>query len=303
MKIAISGGTGMVGRKFSDLLLANGHDVIVLTRGESYEANGIRYVQWLQEGTKPELQLENLDAFVNLAGVSLNEGRWTKEQKDKIYSSRMESTDEVLRILSVVKQKPQVLINASAVGIYPISETAIYTEQSPEKAQDFLGTVVQEWEQRALQAQKLGIRTCLSRFGVILAKDEGALPMMTRPYKLGVGGTIGSGMQWLSWIHVEDVARALLFVIENEALSGPINFTTPNVKRMKDFGKSIGAALHRPHWLPVPAFVLKLALGEKSVLVLDGQHVLPEKLLNAKFEFQFVSVQEAIRDLLYIKAE
>lgn len=297
MKIAISGGTGMVGRKFSDLLLANGHDVIVLTRGESYEANGIRYVQWLQEGTKPELQLENLDAFVNLAGVSLNEGRWTKEQKDKIYSSRMESTDEVLRILSVVKQKPQVLINASAVGIYPISETAIYTEQSPEKAQDFLGTVVQEWEQRALQAQKLGIRTCLSRFGVILAKDEGALPMMTLPYKLGVGGTIGSGMQWLSWIHVEDVARALLFVIENEALSGPINFTTPNVKRMKDFGKSIGAALHRPHWLPVPAFVLKLALGEKSVLVLEGQHVLPEKLLNAQFEFQFVSVQEAIRNL------
>lgn len=303
MKIAISGGTGMVGRKFSDLLLANGHDVIVLTRGESYEANGIRYVQWLQEGTKPELQLENLDAFVNLAGVSLNEGRWTKEQKDKIYSSRMESTDEVLRILSVVQQKPHVLINASAVGIYPISETAIYTEQSPEKAQDFLGTVVQEWEQRALQAQKLGIRTCLSRFGVILAKGEGALPMMTLPYKLGVGGTIGSGMQWLSWIHVEDVASALLFVIENEALSGPINFTTPNVKRMKDFGKSIGAALHRPHWLPVPAAVLKLALGEKSVLVLEGQHVLPEKLLNAKFEFQFVSVQEAIRDLLYIKAE
>lgn len=297
MKIAISGGTGMVGRKFSDLLLANGHDVIVLTRGESYEANGIRYVQWLQEGTKPELQLENLDAFVNLAGVSLNEGRWTKEQKDKIYSSRMESTDEVLRILSVVQQKPHVLINASAVGIYPISETAIYTEQSPEKAQDFLGTVVQEWEQRALQAQKLGIRTCLSRFGVILAKGEGALPMMTLPYKLGVGGTIGSGMQWLSWIHVEDVASALLFVIENEALSGPINFTTPNVKRMKDFGKSIGAALHRPHWLPVPAAVLKLALGEKSVLVLEGQHVLPEKLLNAKFEFQFVSVQEAIRNL------
>lgn len=298
MKIAISGGTGMVGRKFSDLLLANGHDVIVLTRGENYEANGIRYVQWLQEGTKPELQLENLDAFVNLAGVSLNEGRWTKEQKDKIYSSRIESTDEVLRILSVVKQKPQVLINASAVGIYPISETAIYTEQSPEKAQDFLGTVVQQWEQRALQAQTLGIRTCLSRFGVILAKGEGALPMMTLPYKLGVGGTIGSGMQWLSWIHVEDVARALLFVIENEALSGPINFTTPNVKRMKDFGKSIGAALHRPHWLPVPAAVLKLALGEKSVLVLEGQHVLPEKLLNAQFEFQFVSAQQAIRDLL-----
>lgn len=297
MKVAISGGTGMVGRKFSELLLANGHEVIILTRGESLEAKGIRYVQWLKDDVNPELHLEKLDAFVNLAGVSLNDGRWTEKQKEKIYSSRMDSTDEVLRIFHALQQKPRVFINASAVGIYPISETAIYTEQSPEKAHDFLGKVVQHWEQRALQAEELGIRTCLSRFGVILAKDEGALPMMVLPYKLGVGGTIGSGAQWISWIHVNDVARALLFVIENEELSGPINFTTPNVKRMKSFGKAIGTALNRPHWFPVPAALLKIALGEQSVLVLEGQHVLPEKLMNANFEFQFVSIQYTIRDL------
>ncbi|MGN7478463.1 TIGR01777 family oxidoreductase [Solibacillus silvestris] len=297
MKIAIAGGTGMVGRKLSKLLLELGHEVIILTRGEQYMKDGIHYIQWLKDGTTPELYVENIDAFVNLAGVSLNDRRWTKEQKQKIYDSRMESTDEVIRILQKLQHKPKVLVNASAVGIYPISQTAIYTEQSDEKATDFLGTVVTHWEEKAQKAEKLGIRTCLSRFGVILAKDEGALPMMVLPYKLGVGGTIGSGRQWLSWIHVEDVARALLFVIENENLSGPINFTTPNVKRMKEFGKAISKALNRPHWLSVPSIALKLALGEKSVLVLEGQHVLPEKLLNAEFEYRFVSVEEAIRDL------
>ncbi|AMO86920.1 Epimerase family protein [Solibacillus isronensis B3W22] len=297
MKVAIAGGTGMVGRRLSKLLLEKGHEVIILTRGEQQVKNNIHYVQWLNDDSTPELFMENTDAFVNLAGVSLNEGRWTDEQKQKILSSRIESTDEVIRILQNLMDKPKVLINASAVGIYPVSEKAVYTEQAPEKASDFLGSVVVQWEERAMQAQQLGIRTCLTRFGVILEKGEGALPMMILPYKLGVGGTIGSGRQWLSWIHVEDVARAILFAIENDTLSGPINFTTPNVKRMKQFGQSISHALKRPHWFPVPSIALKIALGEKSMLVLEGQHVLPEKLLNANFEFKFISVEDAIRDL------
>lgn len=297
MKVAIAGGTGLVGRKLTERLLEEGHEVMILTRGVQSTKNNVQYIQWLKEGSTPELYLENLDAFVNLAGVSLNDGRWTEQQKQKIYSSRMESTDEVIRILQNLKHKPKVFINASAVGIYPISQTAVYTEQATEKATDFLGTVVAHWEEKALQAEKLGIRTCLTRFGVILEKGEGALPMMVLPYKLGVGGTIGSGKQWLSWIHIEDVAHALIFTIENDVLSGPINFTTPNVKRMKDFGKSISKALNRPHWFPVPSIALKLALGEKSMLVLEGQHVLPEKLLNANFNFKFTSVEDAIRDL------
>lgn len=297
MKIAIAGGTGMVGKNLTALLLKNNHEVIILTRGEPRTENSIHYVQWLKEGAKPETQLEQLDALINLAGVSLSEGRWTDEQKEKIYSSRMESTDEVIRILQALEHKPNVLINASAVGIYPVSETAVYTESSPEQADDFLGSVVADWEQKAAQAKQLGIRTCFTRFGVILAKGEGALPMMVLPYQLGVGGTIGSGQQWLSWIHVEDVSRAIVFVIENEQLHGPINFTTPNVKRMKSFGQAIGKALSRPHWLPVPSIALQLALGEKSILVLKGQHVLPEKLVNAQFTFNYASVEEAIRNL------
>lgn len=192
MKVAIAGGTGMVGRRLSKLLLEKGHEVIILTRGEQQVKNNIHYVQWLNDDSTPELFMENTDAFVNLAGVSLNEGRWTDEQKQKILSSRIESTDEVIRILQNLMDKPKVLINASAVGIYPVSEKAVYTEQAPEKASDFLGNVVVQWEERAMQAQQLGIRTCLTRFGVILEKGEGALPMMVLPYKLGVGGTIGS---------------------------------------------------------------------------------------------------------------
>ena len=297
MRVAIAGGTGMVGRKLSGQLIENGHEVIVLTRGRQQMKNGIQYVQWLNDNATPELYVENTDVFINLAGVSLNDGRWTEEQKEKIYNSRMDATDEVIRILRHLQYKPQVLINASAVGIYPVSETAVYTEQSDERANDFLGQVVAHWEEKALQAEKLGIRTCLTRFGVILENGEGALPMMVLPYKLGIGGTIGSGNQWLSWIHIEDVVRAMLLLISDESLSGPINFTTPNVKRMKEFGKSIGKALNRPHWLPVPSIALKFALGEKSILVLEGQHVFPEKLLKANYEFQFTSVEDAIRNL------
>ena len=297
MKVAIAGGTGMVGRRLSKLLLEQGHEVIILTRGEQQTKNNIRYVQWLNDDSKPELYVDNTDAFVNLAGVSLNEGRWTEEQKQKILSSRIESTKEIIRIVQNLNNKPKVLINASAVGIYPVSETAVYTEQANETATDFLGNVVTQWEETAMQAEHVGIRTCLTRFGVILEKGEGALPMMVLPYKLGVGGTIGSGKQWISWIHIEDVARGILFAIENDTLSGPINFTTPNVKRMKQFGQSISKALNRPHWFPVPGIALKLALGEKSMLVLEGQHVAPEKLLNANFKFKFISVEDAIRDL------
>lgn len=297
MRVAIAGGTGMVGRKLSELLIENGHEVIILTRGRQQMKNSIQYVQWLKDDATPELYIENIDVFINLAGVSLNDGRWTEEQKEKIYNSRMDATDEVIRILRHLQYKPLVLINASAVGIYPVSENAVYTEQSDERANDFLGQVVAHWEEKALQAEQLGIRTCLTRFGVILENGEGALPMMVLPYKLGVGGTIGSGNQWLSWIHIEDVVRAMLLLISDESLSGPINFTTPNVKRMREFGKSIGKALNRPHWLPVPSIALKLALGDKSILVLDGQHVFPEKLLKANYEFQFASVEDAIRNL------
>ena len=296
MKVAISGGTGFVGKRLRELLHNQGHEVIVLTRGEEKVENGIHYIRWM-DGIQPEQALEGIDAFVNLAGVSLNEGRWTHERKKAIYDSRMETTNEVIRIFENITERPSVYINASAIGIYPVSTSSIYTESSTTYARDFLGTVVVDWEDNASRAQDLGIRTCFTRFGVILGKESGALPRIALPYQLGVGGTIGSGDQWLSWIHVDDVVNAILFVIEHDALSGPINFTSPNAKRMKQFGKIVGRSLNRPHWLPVPSAALKLALGQKSILVLEGQYVVPEKLLNAKYPFKFVSLEDAITDL------
>ena len=296
MKVAIAGGTGLVGKKLCHALKARGDEVIVLTRGESKFEENIQYVNWLGD-EKPELALGGIDAFVNLAGVSINDGRWTEERKEAIYLSRMNTTDEVLRILESLHTKPQVLINASAIGIYPTSIPTVYTEQSNEYATDFLGKVVADWEQKASRARELGVRVCLARLGVVLEKEAGALPLIVLPYQLFVGGTVGSGEQWISWIHIDDVCGAIIHAIEHTELSGPINFTSPNAKRMKQFGKIVGRTLNRPHWLPVPSFALKLALGEKSQLVLEGQYVVPEKLLQSGYQFKFPSVEDAIIDL------
>lgn len=298
MKIVISGGTGLVGKRLQTLFKKQQAEIIILTTSnDQKDEDGIRYIEWMKDGMPPTEPLENADAFINLAGVSLNAGRWTDEQKEAIRSSRRETTTEIIRILEALHIKPKVYINASAVGIYEPSLDKIYKESTETGEFDFLSSVVVEWEEIATRAENLGIRTCLMRFGVILEKDNGALPTMVLPYQLFVGGTIGSGEQWVSWIHAEDVARAILFAIENKNLSGPINTVSPNAKRMKQFGKTIGEVLHRPHYFPIPSIVLKTALGEKSILVLEGQYVIPEKLLSAGFEFKYPSLKNAILDL------
>ncbi|MGI2329549.1 TIGR01777 family oxidoreductase [Planococcus sp. YIM B11945] len=297
MKIAITGGTGFVGKELTRLVHMQGWEVFVLTRHPKQSSLGITYVEWLTENAAPENQLEGIDAFVNLAGSSINDGRWSGKQKKEIYDSRMTATNEVLRILRALDSKPEVLVNASAVGIYPASETAAYTEVSTNFGSDFLAKTVIDWERLADQAKELGIRVASGRFGIVLGTDDGALPLMALPYKLFGGGTVGSGKQWLSWIHVHDVARALQFAIETKTLDGPFNVTAPHPKRMKDFGKEIGRALGRPHWIPVPPIALKIVLGEKSRLVLEGQQVLPAVLEQQGFEFTFPHLHSALADL------
>ncbi|MFJ7649913.1 TIGR01777 family oxidoreductase [Lysinibacillus sp. NPDC097279] len=299
MKIVIAGGTGFVGQALTNLLQQQGHELFVLSRSNSRYENGIHYVQWLKEGARPEKELdEDIDAVVNLAGVSLNDGRWTKKQKKAIYTSRMEATLEIVRIMEQFKEKPKVLVNASAVGIYPPSTAATYSENVRDYARDFLGWTVHDWERHAKRAEKLGIRVALARFGVILGRNSGALPSMLLPYKMHVGGTIGSGEQWLSWIHVEDVARAIYFAINNSSIRGPFNVTAPHATRMKEFGQTIAQVMGRRHWMPVPSFAMRLALGEQSMLVLEGQHVLPTVLEKQNFEFNFPYLKEALENLL-----
>lgn len=297
MKIVISGGSGFVGTKLIEVLLTKGHEIVVLSRGKKENNNKVSYVQWLHAGLHPENEIKSADVFINLAGVSINEGRWTKEHQEKIYNSRMTATDELLRIIYALQEKPSLVINASAIGIYPASETTIYTEENKEVADDFLAKTVHDWEQKASVVEKDGIRVVFTRFGIILGTDEGALPLMTLPYRMFVGGTVGSGKQWLSWVHVEDVARAIAFIITNDTINGPVNITSPFPKRMKYFGQTIASVLHRPHWLPVPSPAMKLALGKKSALVLTGQHVLPTVLEKNGFEFSYASLEKALQNV------
>ena len=298
MKIVIAGGSGFVGQELTKSLSKAGHELVILTRAEPRKERNISYIQWLQGGAVPEDAIKSADVFINLAGISINEGRWNSEHQKQIYDSRMIATEELLRIMTALQSKPSILINASAIGIYPASDTAVYTEASTDIATGFLARTVADWEKKAAQAETESIRTTFMRFGVILGKNAGALPPMILPYKLFAGGTVGTGRQWISWVHVEDVVRAISFAIQNNNLRGPVNVTAPSPIRMADFGKTIGAVLRRPHWFPVPSIIMKIALGKKSALVLEGQHVLPKKLLDNGFEFHYPTLEAALKNLL-----
>ncbi|AIE59139.1 TIGR01777 family oxidoreductase [Bacillus methanolicus] len=300
MKITITGGTGFVGKALAADLAKKGHEIIVLTRNADRinNNNNCRFIKWLSEGDNPQKIVEGTDIIINLAGESINNGRWTAKQKMKIKNSRMHVTESILKIISQLNKKPTALINASAVGIYGTSNLKTFTEDSKETGNDFLAETVHAWENTAMKADSdFGIRTVLCRFGIILDKYDGALPRMALPYQLFAGGTVGSGDQWVSWVHLKDVIRGIQFCIENERLSGPVNFTAPYPVTMKEFGKTLGSVLHRPHWLPVPEIALKLILGEMSILVLEGQKVLPAKLEENGFTFLFPDLKSALKDI------
>ncbi|WP_419887500.1 TIGR01777 family oxidoreductase [Neobacillus niacini] len=298
MKIVIAGGSGFIGKMLTDMLLAEGHSIVILTRKNLEQDGKVEYVKWLDKGTSPEKEIRTADAFINLAGVSINDGRWSKMHQKQIYDSRMTATDEILRIISVLPEKPAVLINASAIGIYPASVKTAYTEKSLERANDFLGKTVHDWETKAKQVEEHAVRAVFMRFGVVLGKEGGALPLMAMPYRLFVGGKVGSGEQWVSWVHVVDVVRAIVFALKEEELRGPVNVTSPSPLQMNDFGKEIGSVLHRPHWIPVPSIAMKLVLGKKSALVLEGQHVIPKVLQESGFTFTYPTLRSALVDLL-----
>ncbi|MCM3714373.1 TIGR01777 family oxidoreductase [Halalkalibacter oceani] len=300
MKIAIAGGSGFIGTKLSEHFVKQGHTVYILTRnaGNKPSKSGITFVEWLNETARPEQLLEGIDAFVNLAGESIGAGRWTAKRKQRILQSRIESTRAVIDLFNALDKKPEVLINASAIGYYGHSETAVFKEDSAPVDSDFLSDVVQRWENEAGSARSLGIRVVYCRLGIVLDKEEGALQRMLLPYQLFAGGTLGSGNQWVSWIHIRDVIGMIDFALTNQEVEGPLNLTAPAPLQMKEFGKTIAAVLQRPHWLPAPAFALKALLGEMSTLVLDGQQVLPEKAKRHGYEYHFPHAKQALEDLL-----
>ena len=298
MHIVISGGSGFVGKALQRKLLNEDHHVTILSRnpGRIQETEKLKGIEWLSPESRPEERLSDVDAIVNLAGESINGLRWTKTKKERIVKSRMEATGEIIRLIEMMENRPEVLVNASAVGYYGMSETEIYIDESKSAASDFLAGTVRDWEQKAAAASGLGVRTVFTRFGIILGK-EGALPLMALPYKLGVGGTIGSGNPWETWIHVEDVAGMIKFAIEDPEIKGPLNVTAPEPVKMKEFGKTLGSVIGRPHWLPVPKALLKMGLGEMSSMLTEGQRVFPEKAMEHGYSHSYPKLDQALNNI------
>lgn len=298
LKIAIAGGSGFVGQALSDFFLKNGDEVFILTRQPKSTSpqSKLTYINWLNPNSNPAPLLEGVEVFINLAGESINSGRWDEKRKQRILQSRLTATNELLQIMDKLKVKPRVLINASAIGYYGTSDTATFTEENNNAGSDFLAETVKQWESLAMKAEALGVRTVLARFGIILSKNDGALPKMALPYRLFAGGKLGKGNQWVSWIHIEDVIQAITFLIQNEAINGPVNLISPNPVSMDQFGKALAEVLHRPHWIPTPGFALNILLGEMSMLILEGQRVLPKKLLDHGYTFHFPTLDSALKD-------
>ncbi|MBA2943894.1 TIGR01777 family protein [Paenibacillus sp. CGMCC 1.16610] len=294
MKIAVTGGSGFIGSRLIAYCQQHGHEMITISRSSQAVVQGARTVTWAELQDAPE-KLEGLDAIVNLAGESINQ-RWTAAAKQRILESRMKAAQQVAQLVERMDKKPKVVVNASGMSIYGTSETATFDERSPHHTMDFLSSVVDKWEQAADQIK--GPRIVKVRVGLVLDGKEGAFPKMAFPYKLGVGGPIGSGKQWLSWIHIEDMVRLIDFCIQNEEISGPVNATAPNPVTNKQFGAQLAQALHRPNLFPLPAFVMKLAFGELSTLLLEGQKVLPHVLLQHGFHFTYRSVDKALADIV-----
>lgn len=295
-KILMTGGTGLVGTELVEHYLNNDSEIYILTRSDrSSDEPLIHYINWSEDNW--EQDLPQIDIVINLAGASLNE-RWTEEHKAAIMNSRIESTNRLYHYFEKQNYAPKVLFNASAVGYYPPSKVVSYDEDDQFLSHDFLSTVVERWEQTALLFDKLGTRVLLGRFGVILSDKGGALPTMVKPYQFFIGGPLGSGKQWMSWIHMEDLIKSITTLIDHEAFKGVYNLCSPHPVQQNDLGRSIGKAIHRPHLIPAPKFALRLILGEQSTIILDVQKVFPKKLLEQGFEFEFPNIDDAINNLL-----
>lgn len=309
MKILITGGTGLIGKALSTTLVKEGHTVTVLTRSskkaQGLTSLGITTVKW--DGYSPtgwSHLIEKTDAIINLAGESIAGDslsailtrRWTDEQKKHIIQSRTDAGQALVTAIKSAAKKPEVFIQASAVGFYGSHGDQVISESTP-GGSDFLAEVCQVWENSTLEVEKMGIRRAVIRTGLVLAPEGGILPMMLLPFRLFVGGPIGDGNQAIPWIHLEDEVNAIRFLLENKETQGEYNLSAPNPISNADFGRIAGRVLNRPYWFPVPGFALRLVLGEKATLVLDGQRAVPQRLLELGYKFEFKNVETALQNL------
>ncbi len=290
MRVLVTGGTGFIGGALVRALGQRGDEAVVVSRRPGPGA-----ITW----DAVDRQVELADAVVHLAGEPVADARWTKGRLQQIRDSRVLSTERLASVIGRAAHKPRVLVSGSAVGIYGMRNDDEELDEHAPCADDALASIVGAWERAADAARAVGVRVVHPRIGVVLGKDGGALAKMAAPFKLFVGGPLGTGRQWVSWIHLRDVVRALLFAVDGDALTGPVNVVAPIPVTMEALAQSIARALDRPAALRVPAFALKAALGEGLAhMLLTGQRVVPRKLLDAGFRFDFTLIEQACADLL-----
>lgn len=283
----IAGGSGLIGQRLASHLQRRGDTVTILSRNPEAEARWDNLAEWVAKS----------DVIVNLAGENLFGSRWTPEVKARLVSSRVDSTARIVEAIRSVETRPAVLISASAVGVYGDRGPAELTEDSA-PADDFLARLCVDWEAAAKPAAALGVRVVAPRIGVVLDAAGGAVPKMKLPFLLFGGGPLGSGRQYMPWIHADDLCRLLIWVAETPTVAGPINATAPNPVTMSDFASAMGKALRRPSWFPVPGALVNLVAGEASAAVLASQRALPSRALSLGFVFDYPDVGPALKDVL-----
>ncbi|MHC5726194.1 MAG: thylakoid membrane protein ThyD [Nostoc sp.] len=305
MKVAITGATGFVGSILVQRLHGEGHKIVVLTRNIAFaqkvfpsEAFSNLEIVAYTPNTSGSWQsvIASCDGVVNLAGEPIGEGRWTPERKQEILNSRKLGTQKIVEAIANANPKPTVLINASAIGYYGTSETDTFDETSV-SGNDFLAQVSQAWEAEAKKVKDAGVRLVILRFGIVLG-NGGALGKMIPAFKLFAGGPIGSGRQWFSWIHVDDLVNLIVQALTKPEIEGVYNATAPNPVRMTDLSQTLGRVMNRPSWLPVPSFAIEALLGDGAIVVLEGQQVIPKRTVETGFEYKYPNLQSALTQIL-----
>ncbi|MGC1307205.1 MAG: TIGR01777 family oxidoreductase [Phormidesmis sp.] len=305
MKIAVTGATGFVGSRLVARLVAESHEVKVLTRSvekarKVFAASKFKALEFVAYTPMTsgdwQAEISGCDGVINLAGEPISE-RWSNERKKRILNSREVGTAKLVEAIAAANPKPAVLVSSSAIGYYGTSETAEFFETSEPADSDFLSQVCQAWEAEARKAQDLGVRVAIIRTGIVLG-DGGAIAKMITPFKLYAGGPIGSGQQWFSWIHIDDLVSLYLKALIDSSMHGVYNGTAPEPLRMKDLADTLGAVMDRPSWLPVPDFAIEALLGDGAIVVLKGQKVLPERTQAAGFSYDYAEAKEALKDVV-----
>jgi len=301
-KIIITGATGSIGSRLCKELIARGDEVTVFTRNTETTKqkfpDAINIVNW--DYNKPnewKEHLNGLDALLHLAGVNLGAKRWNKEYKKLAYESRVTSTRNLVEAVADVDKKPETFICSSAVGYYG-NRGDDYLSESEGRADNFLAKLCADWENETKKVEPLGVRHVSVRTGLVLNKDEGLLKQMIPSFKLFLGGYLGNGKQWFPWIHIDDIVDIYLQAVDNDSLHGAINAASSGIVRMKEFSKTLGRILHRPSFLPIPKFAIRILKGELGKYVTDSQRVVMDKLLKSGYKFKFENLDEALRDLL-----